>query len=72
MSNAAARIAAKRGRELFTVETITTPQGLKYALISHRQKFGRDKRTIEIFDHTPAELERAKRIAKKYREDSNQ
>lgn len=68
MRQTAADIAQKRGKELFLVETIRTPKGRKYAVVSHREKIGQDKRIIEMFDHTPAERERATRIAKQFRE----
>lgn len=70
MSTTAARISNKRGNELFTVDTINTPRGKRYALVSHREKIGQDKRTIQQFEFTPFGLERAKRIAKKFREDA--
>lgn len=79
MSKAAARISKKRGKELFSVETVNTPRGKRYAIVSHREIFGQDKRILRpsdpsiptFFEYTPEGLEMAKRKAKQIREDAN-
>lgn len=71
MTLTAADISQKRGKEIFLVETVKTPKGKKYAIVSHREKIGQDKRIIEMFDYTSLGREKATRIAKQFREDAS-
>lgn len=70
MTMTAEQVAAKRGKEIFLVEKVNTDKGLRWAIVSHSNRIGHNRRIVEFFAYTPAEHERAVRIAKKFREDS--
>lgn len=70
MTMTAEQVAAKRGKEIFLVEKVNTDKGLRWAIVSHSNRIGHNRRIVEFFAYTPAEHERAVRIAKKFREDA--